>query len=207
MEVKGFSVGQIMTNCYFVGDENTKKGCIIDPGDEGERLGREWASFGYELDAILLTHGHFDHVSALAYFVRNFPGLPIYVSEKDVCAEGSDKPEFWQCGRESGMRFIHEGETIAVGSMIFQVLETPGHTPGSVIFKSGGMLFTGDTLFAGSCGRTDFPGGDWRAMLASLKRLYELPGEFKVYPGHEWTTTLGDERRTNCFMRQALDEA
>lgn len=202
MEVKRYQVGPIGTNCYFVGDEATRRGCIIDPGDEGARLAREWANFGYALEGILLTHGHYDHTTALPELVQAFPGVAVYVSEKDVCRGGN--PAFYQCMATAGMKFVKEGDSILIGSTVFSVLETPGHTPGSLVFKTAGALFTGDTLFAGSCGRVDFPGGSWGEMCASLRRLAALEGDFKVYPGHEWDSTLNNERVSNPFMRSAM---
>lgn len=202
MEVKRYQVGPIGTNCYFVGDEATKKGCIIDPGDEGARLVQEWQKFGYTMEAILLTHGHYDHTTGLPEVAAAFPGAPIYVHQEDVCQGG--KPEFYQCAALSAMHYVHDGDTIAVGSMRFTVLETPGHTPGSVVFQTDRALFTGDTLFAGSCGRVDFPGGDWGQMCVSLRRLANLEGNYQVYPGHEQVSTLDNERAGNPFMRSAV---
>ena len=202
MEVKRYQVGPIGTNCYFVGDEATKKGCIIDPGDEGARLVQEWEKFGYSMEAILLTHGHYDHTTGLPEVAAAFPGAPIYVHQEDVCQGG--KPEFYQCAALSAMHYVHDGDTIAVGSIRFTVLETPGHTPGSVVFQTDRALFTGDTLFAGSCGRVDFPGGDWGQMCVSLRRLANLEGNYQVYPGHEQVSTLDNERAGNPFMRSAV---
>mgnify|MGYP005775834041 CR=1 FL=1 len=202
MEVKRYQVGPIGTNCYFVGDEATKKGCIIDPGDEGARLVQEWQKFGYTMEAILLTHGHYDHTTGLPEVAAAFPGAPIYVHQEDVCQGG--KPEFYQCAALSAMHYVHDGDTIAVGSIRFTVLETPGHTPGSVVFQTDRALFTGDTLFAGSCGRVDFPGGDWGQMCVSLRRLANLEGNYQVYPGHEQVSTLDNERAGNPFMRSAV---
>ena len=202
MEVKRLPVGPIGTNCYFVGDEATKRGCIIDPGDEGERLAREWRDFGSALEAIMLTHGHYDHTTGLAALVKAYPGVPVLVHQADVCENG--RPAFYQCMHTEGMKYVKEGDIIAIGSLMFTVLETPGHTPGSIVFKTSTALFTGDTLFAGSCGRVDFPGGSWGEMCASLRRLANLDGEYSVYPGHEWSSTLNNERQSNPFMRSAL---
>ena len=202
MEVKRYQVGPIGTNCYFVGDEATKKGCIIDPGDEGARLVQEWEKFGYTMEAILLTHGHYDHTTGLPEVAAAFPGAPIYVHQEDVCQGG--KPEFYQCAALSAMHYVHDGDTITVGSIRFTVLETPGHTPGSVVFQTDRALFTGDTLFAGSCGRVDFTGGDWGQMCVSLRRLANLEGNYQVYPGHEQVSTLDNERAGNPFMRSAV---
>ena len=201
MDVKRFQVGPIGTNCYFVGDEATRRGCIIDPGDEGERLAREWRDFGYALEAIMLTHGHYDHTTGLAALAKAYPGVPILVKKEDVCEGGS--PAFYQCMYVDGMKYVKEGDIIAIGSLMFTVLETPGHTPGSVVFKTSTALFTGDTLFAGSCGRVDFPGGSWGEMSASLRRLANLNGDYSVYPGHEWSSTMDNERQSNPFMRSA----
>ncbi len=202
MEVKCYQVGSIGTNCYFVGDEATKRGCIVDPGDEGDRLVQLWKEFGYELESILVTHGHYDHTTALPKVAASFPGIPVMIHREDVCEGGS--PAFYQCMHVDGMKYIKDGDTIMVGSIAFVVYETPGHTPGSVVFKSQDAMFTGDTLFAGSCGRVDFPGGDWGKMCVSLRRLASLPGDCKIYPGHEYTSTLDTERRTNPFIRSAM---
>lgn len=113
-EVKTYQVGQIGTNCYFVGDEASKKGCMIDPGDEAENLIRLWGAFGYELSAILVTHGHFDHTTALAAVAAAFPATPVYIRREDVCEGG--RPEFWQCAHVSGMRYVKDGDTIAVAT-------------------------------------------------------------------------------------------
>lgn len=201
MEVKSYQVGPIGTNCYFVGDEATKCGCIVDPGDEGDYLVQQWNAFGYSLRAILLTHGHYDHTTGLPQVAAAFPGVPIYIHQEDVCQNG--QPAFYQCMHCAGMRYVHDGDTITVGSMVFTVLETPGHTPGSVVYKTNGALFTGDTLFAGSCGRVDFPGGSWSDMCRSLRRLDALEGEYQVYPGHEMPSTLSRERAGNSFMHSA----
>lgn len=202
MKVKRYQVGAIGTNCYFVGDEASGRGCIIDPGDEGARIAQEWMNFGFTLAGILVTHGHYDHTTALPEVVRAFPGVPVYVNAADVCQMG--EPAFYQCVAVPGMQFVKDGDTISIGNLVFTVLETPGHTPGSVVYQAENVLFTGDTLFAGSCGRVDLPGGDWGAMCASLRRLAALEGNFKVYPGHEWESTLENERVGNPFIRSAM---
>ena len=201
MEVKTYQVGQIGTNCYFVGDEASKKGCMIDPGDEAENLIRLWGAFGYELSAILVTHGHFDHTTALAAVAAAFPNVPVYIRREDVCDGG--RPEFWQCAHVSGMHYVKDGDTIAVGNLIFTVIETPGHTPGGAVCKTAGALFTGDTLFAGSCGRVDVPGSDWGPLGPSRRRLAALAGDTPGSPGPEWSTTLSRERAGNPYIRSA----
>jgi glyoxylase-like metal-dependent hydrolase (beta-lactamase superfamily II) len=202
MQIKTYPLGEIGTNCYFVGDETTGKGCIIDPGDEAPRLLQLWEAFGFGLSAVLVTHGHYDHTTALPAVAQEYPNVPIYIHQVDVCEGG--RPAFYQCDHQPKMQYIKDGDVIAVGNLRFTVLETPGHTPGGIVFKGEGSLFTGDTLFAGSCGRVDFPGGDWGQMCASLRRLAALEGDYKVYPGHEYTTTLQRERQSNPYIRSAL---
>ena len=136
MEVKRYQVGPIGTNCYFVGDEATKKGCIIDPGDEGARLVQEWEKFGYSMEAILLTHGHYDHTTGLPEVAAAFPGAPIYVHQEDVCQGG--KPEFYQCAALSAMHYVHDGDTITVGSIRFTVLRPRATPPAAWCFRQIG---------------------------------------------------------------------
>jgi glyoxylase-like metal-dependent hydrolase (beta-lactamase superfamily II) len=152
---------------------------------------------------ILLTHGHFDHTGAVAKLLAHYPGLPVYLNQRDVY-RGEDYhlrqyfpalPETIDYG---------EGDQVQVGDLHFSVLHTPGHTPGSVVLLCGDLLFSGDTLFAGSCGRTDLPGGDSEEMFRSLARLGRLEGEYRVLPGHMEPSVLSREKALNLFMRQAL---
>ena len=205
MEVKTYQVGQIGTNCYFVGDEASKKGCMIDPGDEAENLIRLWGAFGYELSAILVTPGHFDHTTAVRPILEQYPDLPVYINDKDVVdGRRGDMELVFSRLPEHNQRYYHDGDTLTLGSLTVTVLETPGHSKGSVCLVVGDVIFSGDTLFRCSCGRTDFAGGDYREMLQSLARLGNLPGSYRVYPGHDQPTTLDYERRVNPYVRQGM---
>ncbi len=203
MKIDVKQVGDLMTNCYLVWDENTKRAAVIDPGDDGAYLADCLKKKGLTLQYILLTHGHFDHIGGVEELQAACGANPvIYMSHKDLGLEAV----FHETISLDPKRVADwkEGDTVTLDSITFQVLETPGHTPGSVCLLAGDVLFSGDTLFCGSCGRTDFPGGSWGDMCASLKRLYELPGDYTVFSGHTGSTTLERERRTNPFMQSAL---
>lgn len=204
MKIEAQQVGMLMTNCYIVWDENTKNAAIIDPGDDGAFLSDCLRKHGLKLRYILLTHGHFDHISGVPELLDTCGSKPeIYMSHKDLNLEAVFAEDNIQLDANS----VHDwkdGDTVTMDSITWKVLETPGHTPGSVCLIAGDVIFSGDTLFQGSCGRTDFPGGSWAEMCASLKRLYELPGDYTVLSGHTGSTTLSRERRTNMFMQSAL---
>ena len=197
MHITTLPLGPLGANCYIV----SAGACcaIIDPGDNGPAL--HDALRGLTVSAILLTHGHFDHVGGVRALQAE-TGAPVYLSSHDLCLpaelSGGLPAEFIDLSQEAA-------SAITVGSITFDVLETPGHCPGSVCFwaKDGQeeALFTGDTLFQGSMGRTDFPGGDLTAMQLSLQRLSQLPPSLAVYPGHGPASTIGDERRWNPFLR------
>lgn len=216
MQIKQFVVGDVATNCYLVYDEKTLEGAIVDPGDNADRLIREIESARIKLKYILLTHAHFDHILAVGA-IKRATGAQVVVSRKDEYlfdASASLSP-FGAYGRDLMNRFDFPGadiwmtEELALefGGMKLKFHSTPGHTPGShVIQLDDSILFTGDTLFCQSCGRTDLPGGSWLVMLQSLKKLYNLPGDYQVLPGHEGLSTLERERKTNPYMRQAVKE-
>ena len=216
MQIKQFVVGDVSTNCYLVYDEKTLEGAIVDPGDNADRLIREIESANIKLKYILLTHAHFDHILAVGA-IKRATGAQVVVSRKDEYlfdASASLSP-FGAYGRDLMNRFDFPGadiwmtEELALefGGMKLKFHSTPGHTPGShVIQLDDSILFTGDTLFCQSCGRTDLPGGSWPVMLQSLKKLYNLPGDYQVLPGHEGLSTLERERKTNPYMRQAVKE-
>ena len=216
MQIKQFVVGDVATNCYLVYDEKTLEGAIVDPGDNADRLIREIESARIKLKYILLTHAHFDHILAVGA-IKRATGAQVVVSRKDEYlfdASASLSP-FGAYGRDLMNRFDFPGadiwmtEELALefGGMKLKFHSTPGHTPGShVIQLDDSILFTGDTLFCQSCGRTDLPGGSWPVMLQSLKKLYELPGDYQVLPGHEGLSTLERERKSNPYMRQAVKE-
>ena len=190
-------LGPLETNCWLCWDENTRGCAVIDPGAEPEKLVRTLQEKDLHPKAILLTHAHFDHVGAAAPLARAL-NLPVYVHEADTAL-----PERLTGGPLCFTAEYAEGDTVTVDGLRFEVLETPGHTMGSVCLRCGALLFTGDTLFAGACGRTDL-GGSAAAMRASLCRLALLPGDYAVLPGHGPASTLDLERRTNPYLREAL---
>lgn len=198
MLIKCLTVGQIETNCYIVTDPDTLQCAVIDPGDESNTVMNYLEDNRLTAKYIFLTHGHFDHTMAV-HAVQDETGATVCMSRKDV-GDGD-----YRFQPPAGTVFYGEGDEFHVGSLTFRVMETPGHTPGGVCLLCGEALFSGDTLFRDSCGRTDLPGGDMPALLRSLKRLYDLPGDYEVYPGHMETSTLDRERRFNYYMKYAAE--
>ena len=201
MLIKTIPVGQLETNCYVVTDEDTLECAVIDPGDESNTILDYLESNHLRCRAILLTHGHYDHVGAVDA-VAEETGAIVYMNERDDARRASDGHLPYTL-KENG-RSYDEGDVVVVGGLRFEVLATPGHTPGGVTLKCGDALFTGDTLFKGSCGRTDLPGGDLEEELASLRRICELPGDYEVCPGHMDSSTLERERAFNYYCRAAM---
>ncbi len=208
MEIKTLQVGPIGTNCYILCDEQAKACAVIDPGGEAERIAAAVKATGCALKKILLTHGHYDHTGGVLGLLDAFPPLAVYIHRADL---EMPLPQLFPLNSEmgslpgfSGVNFYGEGDHISVGGLDVQVLHTPGHSEGSVTLRCGDILFCGDTLFAGSCGRTDFPGGSMKKIMASLKRLGELPGDLRVLPGHMEPSTLDRERRSNPYLLQAM---
>ena len=199
-------LGDYQTNCYIVHAPESKTCAIIDPGYYPERITAFLSDKGLTPDAILLTHGHFDHVGAVEALVKA-TGCSLWMKESDYTQFKNPQNDFFYPIHDCDfceVNFCEEGEKITAGGTVFTVMETPGHTWGSVCYLCDGAIFSGDTLFAGSCGRTDLPGGDWQTIVLSLERLAELPGDYSVYPGHGGSTTLETERKQNPYMRNAL---
>lgn len=196
MRIETFTLGPIQTNCYLVSDD-AGNAVLIDAAAQAPRFLDAVRERGLTLRALLLTHGHFDHVGA-AREIHHAAGCPVYLHPDDRSLPPAlSAGLFWT-------ELYRTGETLTFGDLCFTVLHTPGHTPGSVCLRCGDVLFSGDTLFAGGCGRTDFPGGDAEQMAASLRRLGSIPEDLRVLPGHGESSTLSAERRTNYFMLQAL---
>lgn len=202
MNVKLLQVGPLGTNCYILEDEAAHEAAVIDPGGDAREIIR--ALEGAEVRRILLTHGHYDHTGGAAELADAFPQAAVYIHEKDF--HGVDLSLFPLRAQLKSVNFYGEGDTLSLGGLTIQVLHTPGHSEGSVTLRCGEWLFCGDTLFAGSCGRTDFPGGSVPEMMASLRRLGGLEGDLRVCPGHMDVSTLDEERRHNPYLRQALRE-
>jgi hydroxyacylglutathione hydrolase len=199
-------VGALQANCYLVWDDQ-RRACAVDPGGEPERLAEVISRKELTLEAILVTHGHFDHVEGVSGLAK-ITGARVYCSEPVVAlltgcqgcsATGLPIPAV----AETGVSAVSEGSAVTVGDLSVKVIATPGHTPGDVTYDIDGALFCGDLLFQGSVGRTDFPGGDFATLLASVSRLIEQysPGT-RVYPGHMEATSLGQELRHNPFLSE-----
>jgi hydroxyacylglutathione hydrolase len=202
-------VGVLQCNCYVVGDPETKKAIVIDPGDDADAIAEDIAAKGLTVTAIVATHAHFDHVLA-AERLRALTGAPFHLHD-------DDRPLLdWL--QESGRLFlgvelsappqvdtrVAEGDKLTAGAVELEVLHTPGHSPGSISLVAEEAVFSGDTLFAGSVGRTDLPGGDTDALVSAVRnKLFTLPEELPVYPGHGPATTLAEEHRFNPFVGTA----
>ena len=202
MKVKMMQVGPIGTNCYFLMEPDSGQMAIIDPGDEPELIQQAVEETGMSVKYILLTHGHYDHTTAVPALHRVYPDAAVYIHKAD--ADGAGSRIFPLSGEMEGLQFYDEGDTLSLGALTIEVLHTPGHSPGSVTLKVGDALFCGDTLFAGSMGRTDLPGGSEAEIMASLKRLGQLEGDFHVLPGHMGTSTMDNERKYNPYLQMAM---
>jgi hydroxyacylglutathione hydrolase len=207
--IKCIPVGYIDTNCYILSDNDTKEAVVIDPGYDGEKIYSEIKSMGVAVKYIILTHGHFDHIMAVSY-IKEKTNAQVVISEQDAICLGSAlearvhemlSDEFIECAPNI---LIKDNEKLQVGNMTLEVISTPGHTKGSICIKCGEELFTGDTLFYENCGRCDLPGGDYSMMLSSLKKLYDLDGDYRVYTGHGCSTSLSHERQHNPYMKEAI---
>ena len=201
MQIKGIPVGQLATNCYIVTDGESGRCAVIDPGDESSVILDYLEAAHLTCDAIFLTHGHHDHWMGLEG-LRDETGAPVYIHRNDAYPmNGPAKPMKFPA--DDDVRYYKEGDVLTVGSLSFTVMETPGHSSGSVCLLCGNALFSGDTLFRESCGRTDFADGDMNAILRSLLRIAALEGDYEVYPGHMEYTTLERERSWNYYIRYA----
>ena len=201
MLIKTIPVGQLETNCYIVTDEATLKCAVIDPGDEASVILNYIESSNLTVEAIFLTHGHHDHWLGLDG-VREGTGAPAYVNKADAFP-ASGRGSHMMFPADEDIKYYADGDVIKVGNLEFKVLATPGHSRGSVTLICEDAMFSGDTLFRDSCGRTDFEGGDMATILKSLLRLSNLEGDYEVYPGHMGSTTLSRERSFNYYMNYA----
>ncbi len=202
MEIHTLPLGLYQTNCYIVRSPGTAGCVIIDPGDEPERLLAFLTQMGLQAEAILLTHGHFDHVGAVRTLVQK-TGCALWMGQGDYpqipTPINLQMYPLANC-RDMEVNFCEDGQEINAAGLCFTAMETPGHTWGSVCYFCGDVMFSGDTLFARSCGRTDLPGGDWSNLRNSLIRLKALPGDYRVYPGHGEETQLSRERASNPYL-------
>ncbi len=189
------SLGAYQVNTYLIHEASSRTCCVIDPGYEPDTILEKIDELGLSLEAILLTHGHFDHVGAVKALAAD-TGCRVFLCEKDTAM-----PPMLTAGKLYYTDTYTDGDTVSLAGLEISVMETPGHTPGSVCLMVEDACFSGDTLFCGSCGRTDLPGGSWKAIQDSLHKLAALEKDYRVYPGHGESTTLAWEKMYNPYMR------
>lgn len=210
MIVKQYEVGNFAVFCYLIGDEESQEGLFIDPADDATRLLAEAKSHGLDrIKYIINTHAHVDHIMGNAEMAKK-TGAKIIVHEEDAKALARTPSYLLEMFNATTSPaadiLVKDGDIIQVGNVRLKVIHTPGHSAGGMSLHLDGMVFTGDTLFVGSVGRTDFPGSSWDVLEASIRnKLYVLPGETVVFPGHNYgptpTSTIQHERRHNPFVR------
>lgn len=204
--IEGQAMGMMGANCYIISCPETKKAMVIDPGAEGKRIHRWVLDKGYQVEYILLTHGHLDHIGAVDELRDAFGAkVGIHAGDAGMLTDGR-KNLSSQFGSLIEMKpadfLLEDGQTITIGQLTLTVLATPGHSQGGVCFLTSDGLVSGDTLFAGSIGRTDFPGGSLEQLLEGInQKLMVLPEETRVFPGHGEETTIGREKRGNPFLK------
>jgi glyoxylase-like metal-dependent hydrolase (beta-lactamase superfamily II) len=208
MIVKRLIVGPLEENTYIIGDEETKQAIVIDPGDEPDRIMSEVKANGLEVNAIICTHAHFDHIGA-AGDVKKATGANIILHKEDLETYdlAKDQAAFWGYSVDDLPQpdsYIDEGDEVKVGNLSFKVMHTPGHSLGGICLYGEGIVVTGDTIFQGSVGRTDFPGGSIEKLKESFKRLLDLPENTHVLSGHGPETTIGNEKTGNFFVNELL---
>lgn len=194
LKIHTLTLGMYQTNTYIIHGENSKSCCVIDPGYRADKITEKLETLGLTLDAILLTHGHFDHVGAVKDLAAD-TDCRVF-----LCAEDTHLPPMFTAGKLYFTDTYGEGSILNIAGLYIHVLHTPGHTPGSVCLLCDDAIFSGDTLFAGSCGRTDI-GGNFAAIQKSLKRLSSMEADFRIFPGHGESTTLAAEKRYNPYMK------
>ena len=183
-------VGPYQTNCYILGHEPSREGIVIDPGDDVFKIIGEISKLGLRITHILITHGHMDHVGGVKE-IKRITQAPVYIHANDAAGLGM---------QADGNLF--DGQELTVGGYHIKVIHTPGHSPGGVCLHAPGAVFTGDTLFTGSIGRTDFPGGDHNQLIKGvMNKIFPLGDELRIYPGHGPSSTIGRERASNPFFR------
>ncbi len=196
MILESIIVGAVGANCYIFGDEQTGEVAIIDPGAEAEKIKKSLTQGNYIARFIINTHGHIDHIGANDKF-----GLSIFIHKEDASflTDPTKNLSLWMGSSyksPAASRLLEDGEKIEIGSLILEVIHTPGHTPGGICLKCGDVLFSGDTLFCGGIGRTDIPGGSEEILLKSIKeKLFCLDDKMTIYPGHGVSSTLGKEKK------------
>ncbi len=202
-------VGPLAVNCYLLGDESTREAIVIDPGGDARKIIDAIKVAQLRVVAIVNTHAHFDHVGALTE-VRDFTGAPFMLHADEAPILDAAQMSAAMFGMsvpqpKPADRLLRAGDVVSAGSIVLTVLFTPGHTPGGICLLEGKHVFVGDTLFQGSIGRTDFPGGDYGTLMASIRdQLLPLPDETVVYAGHGATTTIGEEKQFNPFVRPLI---
>ena len=195
VNVYALPLGAYQTNCYVVHEEKENRCIVLDPGYEAGSILSFLEKKGLSLEAILLTQGHFDHVGAVRDLVA-LTDCDVYLHPADTAM-----PPQMTAGPLYYTHGLQGNETLSLCGLEIGVFHTPGHTPGSVCFQIGTLLFTGDTLFAGSCGRTDLPGGSWETITQSLRFLRSLEAPYDIFPGHGEATTLEQEKTLNPYLR------
>ncbi|UCE16015.1 MAG: MBL fold metallo-hydrolase [Candidatus Bathyarchaeota archaeon] len=210
MITKMFTVGMLHTNCYVVGCTETREGLIIDPGFEtdleAKRVMKEIDQLKLRVRYIVNTHGHFDHTTGNG-IMKKLTGVPILIHEYDapMLADSTKNLPMLSGLRTASLspadQMLYDGDVVQIGSVTLKIIHTPGHSRGSISLLGTDTVFTGDTLFAGSIGRTDLPNSSYEEIMLSLKKLVTLPDYMKVYPGHGPTSTIGEEKRHNPFLQ------